>query len=298
MGLVESQGGPESGVCPRFSGASGDHVTIRGRRLALTEIVDPDLFESARVHDLRARLRNAHPFGHVVLQDAFNPTLLELVDEEFDLLPDASWQVIRGPHERTRRSKPGPPLGPAAALYFGIVTSSWFLDLLSAVTGVANLIADPALEGGGLHETLTGGAFDVHCDFDRHARFGFPNEMVFITYLNKGWQPSWGGALLLWDEKAKCAAQTIGPTFARSLLMLNAPNSYHGHPVPWAEPTGRPRRSLAAYYYSSDFDRLTEPSRRSTTFLTRGSIDAIARAVQRITPPLIWDQLRKIARMP
>ena len=67
------------------------------------------------------------------------------------------------------------------------------------------LLPDPKLFGGGLHESRTGATFAVHRDFNRHRHLGLKNEMVFITYLNKGWDPDWGSGLELWDKKQTAA---------------------------------------------------------------------------------------------
>jgi Rps23 Pro-64 3,4-dihydroxylase Tpa1-like proline 4-hydroxylase len=132
----------------------------------------------------------------------FNPLLLELVLEEFDLYATRDWRNENSKYETTRRSLMGAQFGPASQLYFGIVNSGWFATLLSQVTGVEDLIPDVTLYGGGLHETRNGGKFGIHRDFDRQRRTGLRNEMVFITYLNKGWKPEWRGALELWDKKS------------------------------------------------------------------------------------------------
>lgn len=278
-----------------MSALNRDHVFIRGRRLALDELVDPQLARQESARSLHEKLRTAQPFEHLVVDGLFNPLLLELVHEEFDVGP-GRWQSMWGPHEKTRRTKPHPALGPASALYFGVVNSHWFLDWLSALSGVADLIADPGLSNGGLHETRAGGGFDVHRDFDRHAKHGFTNEMVFITYLNKGWDPAWHGALELWDGQAKSSVIAIPPTFGSSIVMRHGPASFHGHPTPLASPAERPRRSVATYYYTNRDAAEQRAARAPTAYLFPGHLDAAIRLAEQVTPPFVWRRLKTLVR--
>jgi hypothetical protein len=274
---------------------SEDHVYIRGRRLALADLVDPRIFDAGHVKTLRKQMAAAQPFPHLTLDGAFHPDLLELVQEEFELAPETTWQVMRSTHEATHRSKPCPVLGTATQLYFGIVNSGSFVRFLSDVSGVGHLLPDPEFYGGGMHETRNGGIFDIHRDFEHHARGGLVNEMVFLTYLNRDWQPSNGGALELWDSATMRAARIIPVQFGCSVLLKHGPDSFHGHRVPWNHPRGVPRRSLASYYYSSprQHDGI---GRARTSFLFPDAVDDLIRLGRRVVPPVVWDTLVKLSR--
>jgi Rps23 Pro-64 3,4-dihydroxylase Tpa1-like proline 4-hydroxylase len=39
----------------------------------------------------------------------------------------------------------------------------------------------------------------MHVDFNQHSVTRLDNRLVFITYLNKNWRSSYGGALELWE---------------------------------------------------------------------------------------------------
>ena len=114
---------------------------------------------------------------------------------------------------RERRSVLGARLGPASQLYFDVVNSGWFTEWVSSVTAVPYLLPDPKLFGGGLHESRPGATFAVHRDFNLHRHLGLKNEMVFITYLNKGWQREWGASLELWDAERKQPVTSVLPEF-------------------------------------------------------------------------------------
>lgn len=267
---------------------------IRGVTLPLAELVDRRFFQPARQAALREQLLSAQPFPHLVLEGIFHPRLLELVREEFDMLGNDTWVTFRNDYENTRRSVLGPRLGPASQLYFNTVNAGWFMEWLSSITSVPYLLSDPKLFGGGLHESRPGARFAVHCDFRRHRFVGLKNEMVFITYLNQGWQPEWGAALELWDAHRQQCVTRVQPEFGHSILMPNGPTSYHGHPTPMQTPDGRPRRSVAAYYYTSPVIGEAREDEVSSAFLQTGYRHKAKRLARLLTPPLLWSAARKL----
>jgi hypothetical protein len=284
-----------AGRAPNALFDTTDFISIRGVRLPMADLVDRTLFAPARQQQLREELHGAAPFPHLVLDHLFHPALLELVAEEFDALPGSGWADIRSRYESTRRSVLGAALGPASQLYFDIVNSGWFTEWLSSITGVPYLLPDPKLFGGGLHESRNGATFAVHRDFDRHRHLGLMNAMVFITYLNKGWQPEWGAALELWDHKADRCATRIQPEFGRTLLMPHSLHSYHGHTQPMQAPAGRSRRSVAAYYYTSPLAGRQHGDASASVFMNTHRLDRAKALARSLTPPLLWAFARRIA---
>jgi len=278
---------------PRFQ-PPADFVSIRGVQLPRAELVDRALFAPAERDRLRNALMAASPFPHLVLENLFNPALLELVAEEFDAQPGTSWAEVKSRYESTRRSVLGPTLGPATQLYFDILHSGWFIDWLSSLTGVPYLLPDPKLFGGGLHESRTGATFAVHRDFNRHRHLGLKNEMVFITYLNKGWDPDWGSGLELWDKKHDRCVTTVQPEFGRTILLPHGPISYHGHTKPLQAPDDRPRRSVAAYFYSSPLAGKQHGDESASVFMKMHRMDRAKAVARMLTPPVVWLLARKV----
>lgn len=279
---------------PTPSAPDAARIVIRGRSLLLDELVDPRLHDPDYVEALHGSFEVARPFPHAVTDAWFNPLLLELVAEEFDASDAAGWVGWKHDRQDTFRSALNPRLGPAASTYFSIVNSGWFAAMLARVVGVAHLVPDPSLYGGGLHESRNGGKFGVHRDFPRHPVTGLRNELVLLTYLNVGWRPEWNGALELWDEDARREVIRIEPDMGRSVLLRHGPHSYHGHPRPLAMPPGRVRRSLGSYYYSSPIV-LSEAQRRlSSRFLPIGRGERVKEALRAATPPVLWDGLKRL----
>ena len=274
--------------------ASSSFVTIRGVRLAMDELVDRSLFTSEGRQRLHDQLMAAAPFPHLVLENLFHPALLELILEEFDMRADAGWCDVQSSYESTRRSTLGANLGPASQLYFDVVSAGWFTAWLSDVIGKPYLLPDPQRFGGGLHESRTGGSFAVHRDFNLHPHVGLKNEMVFITYLNRGWQREWGSTLELWDARKENCITRVMPEFGHTLLMPHGPASFHGHPEPLNAPDGRPRRSVAAYFYTSQAAGKHGMEESISLFMKPRRIDRAKAAIRAITPPIAWSMARKI----
>lgn len=271
-----------------------DFVSIRGVRLPLAELVHRPLFSAESRDSLRRQLLEGKPFPHLVLDGIFHPALLELVSEEFDTHPGNGWFDVNSKYELFRRSTSNVRFGPATQLYFDVINSTWFIEWLSSITGVPRLLPDPSLFGGGMHESRTGSTFAVHRDFNRHPYLGLKNEMVFITYLNKGWQPEWGSALELWDKKADRCVTAVQPEFGRTILLPHGPASYHGHTQRLQAPDGRTRRSVAAYFYTSPLAGTQHGVEAGTVFMKKHRVDQAKAVVRMLMPPVLWSLAKKV----
>ncbi len=281
----------------------GNLIYIRGKRINLDELVNSQLSDKGYIKTLNKQMLSAKPYQHIVTQDWFNPTLLELIHEEFDLVKQLNWRKVHYTYQNTYRSHPNPTLGAASTLYFNLVNSGWFLGLLSQITKVEDLLPDPMLYGGGLHETRRGGAFGVHTDFTCHINNGLRNEMVFITYLNKNWDSSWSGALELWDSESQHCVRKVEPEFGHSILMRNGKVNYHGHPTPLNSPPDIIRRSVTSYYYTNPLAKEMREQRVQNLYLSPellifpADTSAYAQAkkfVRMFVPPILWDAMGKI----
>lgn len=278
------------------TGDDASHMVIRGVRLGLGELLDPKLSDVAYLDGLRAQLAAARPYPHLVVEGWFNPVLLDLVRDEFNALPRKEWTTQFNEYARVERSRTDARMGPASQLYFSTIHSSFFLKVLSYVSSVSDLVPDPHLFGGGLHETLTGGSFGIHTDFDRHPCNALNNEMVFITYLNKGWQPEWNGALELWDADQKQCEAKVEPEFGRSILMTHGKTHFHGHSKPLTPPPGVTRRSVAAYFYANRFAREDRREAMLSKFLFATKQDRRKQLAKQILPPILVAAIKRFLK--
>ena len=253
------------------------------------------LLSEAAVLAMRERFDTSAPFPHLVIDGLFDPQMLERVAADYDAVRSEDWIKYETANEVKFGTRPNVRLGPGSQGYFDTIHRAKFTQFLSGITGIQALVTDPMLRGGGLHEIPVGGKFKVHVDFTRHVDTKLDNRLVFITYLNKGWQPEWGGALELWT-RAACVREVV-PVFGRSIVFMHTADSLHGHPDPVNTPDGRTRRSVAAYFYTNGRPDPTPAERITTRFLdpevtTVPLRERAAKAARYLLPPMVLDGLR------
>jgi len=268
-----------------------------GKSVKYSELLNPSILNDLPA--LKERFRTAAPFPHMVFDGLFSPQLLELVADDFALVGEAQLKKRQSEHEVTYRSRTDVDLPASAQVYFDLVNSKRFVQMLMELTGITGLITDALLKNGGLHESRQGGKFDVHLDFSKHPITELDNRLVLITYLNRDWKESYGGCLELWDAaKGTCEAKVV-PEFGRSILFEQSSVSLHGHPHPIQTPDGRVRRSLATYYYTNGLKDDETASRFQTHFVgdvsRKGSGNARSLA-KYILPPAVIDGFKWIRR--
>jgi Rps23 Pro-64 3,4-dihydroxylase Tpa1-like proline 4-hydroxylase len=149
-----------------------------------------------------------------------------------------------------------------------------------------------------MHQMREGGIFAPHLDFQQHPHTGLDNRAVLITFLGRDWHAQYGGELVLCEDDSSKADVRILPVFGRTVLFLQTPASVHGV-APICAPPDRPRRSLAAYYYSNG--GLTDRRLRSTTtiFVHRNQMrlaDEGKWLLKRLAPPILLDAARLLRR--
>jgi hypothetical protein len=243
---------------------------------------------------------NAKPFPHVVFDNFFDPELLELILGEFPKPGEIRWQRFDNAHEIKLASAAEASFGPATRLLLYHLNSATFLEFLTTVTGINNLIPDPGFAGGGLHQIVPGGKLGIHVDFNKHQDSGLDRRLNLLLYLNKDWREDYGGHLELWDRSmAQCEAKVL-PVFNRVMIFGTTDFTYHGHPDPLRCPENMTRKSLALYYFSNGRPAEEITGEHSTLFQARNEREFELTLNQRLrnlardfVPPILARQLRK-----
>ena len=94
-----------------------------------------------------------------------------------------------------------------------------------------------------------GGVFDVHADRNVDHNTGLTRRFAMITYLNRGWEPEYGGQLELWATDASKCEAVVQPTFNTTIVFEVGDQNYHGvRPV--QPPKGLSRKSFAVYFHT------------------------------------------------
>lgn len=211
--------------------------------------------------------REASPFPHIVIDDFLEPAVLRRVAHEFAGMDRSAWRRTTRPTERKLSMEDPSRFGPFTRRVVGDLNTGPFLAFLEKLTGIAGLIADPHLRGGGLHEIERGGMLAVHADFNHYERLNLWRRLNLLVYLNTDWQEAWGGYLELWDRDGKACVRRIAPLFNRAVLFDTSNFSYHGHPQPLDVPDGGSRKSLALYYYTVDYPYESDRTPHGTVFI-------------------------------
>ena len=230
-----------------------------------------------RVDEDAARYASADPFPHIVIDDFLQPDPLARAMAEFPP-PEAidDWRRADAMDAQGRVAQ-RLKLGYSGELRFGDtlrglvheLNSGPFLRYLERLTGIAGLLPDAHMTGGGLHQYLPGAVLRVHADFNKLPGFNLDRRLNLLLYLNPDWQPAWGGDLELWDREMRGCAQRIAPVANRCVVFSTTRDSYHGMPDPLACPDGTTRRSLALYYYSNGRPEAERGPEHSTLWQAR-----------------------------
>jgi len=205
---------------------------------------------------LKDKYSLSNPFPHIIIDDFVDSNLLEDIINEFNTYqsfghdPNSTqFQVKKffSPYS-AENLKEMPSKTKDLINYFN---SKKFISYLEKLTGIKELKADPTLLGAGMHRIKSGGKLSVHADSSKHMDTGLYRRINLLLYLNKDWNPDWGGSLQLYDKDMTLQSE-IQPIFNRAVIFNTTKDSYHGHPHELNTPEGIFRDSIALYYYTKD----------------------------------------------
>src|SRR4249919_622867 len=154
---------------------------------------------------------HADPFPSGYFDNFFNPVMLKEVLEEFPDLTKGADLKFNDPNQVKLASKGEYRFGPKTKDFMHYLNSQPFLEFLSELTGIDNLIPDPFFEGGGCHQIQPGGMLKLHADFNKHPRNKLDRRLNVLIYLNENWKEEYGGQFELWDIDMKSCRRSILP---------------------------------------------------------------------------------------
>lgn len=199
---------------------------------------------------LHSDFSGGDPFPHIVIDGFLTSQAAEDLLAHF---PSLGWRSYHHYNERKRGMPDRAAMPPAVGAVIDALNGPEFLGWLEKLSGIKNLIADPDLDGGGLHESGDGGFLNLHVDFLAHnLRPTWRRRVNLILFLNKDWREEYGGALELWNADMTACVKSIAPVFNRAVLFETREKSWHGHPTPMRLPPGVTRKSVALYYFTDE----------------------------------------------
>ena len=191
-----------------------------------------------------------------MLDDFLSPEIAESVVPEF-ADHESGWAHYHHYNQRKMAITQLEGMGPNNRRLVEALQSEAFVRFVEEITGLEGLIADPHLDGAGMHKTLPGGHLNMHTDFLSHpSHSDWSRQVNLLIYFNKDGQEEWMGNLELWDRKVKNCVQSIFPKFNRCVLFQTSNISYHGHPHLLTCPEGTSRNSIALYYFQHSAKKL------------------------------------------
>ena len=195
---------------------------------------------------------NAEPFPHIIINNLFNPNVLDDIINEFPKNIDQIGDKFNNKVEQKLTLNNTEKFSEKTNNFINFLNSNRFINFLQNITDVKEkLIPDPDLIGGGLHELRQRGYLNVHADFNLHPTMKLDRRLNILIYLNKNWKEEYGGSLELWDKKMVNCEKSIIPEFNKTVIFSTTDFSYHGNPKKINHPEEVSRKSLAMYYYSN-----------------------------------------------
>lgn len=209
-----------------------------------------------RVDEYTQAFGRSQPFPHVVIDGFFPQTLCERLLADFP--------AFENRHALNERGEVG---GKAVRMDVREISDAYrtldrhlqtreFLDFVSKVTGIPDLLHDPDYVGGGTHENCQGQGLAAHVDFNFHPRTRWHRRLNLIVYLNPEWRQEWGGTLELhsdpWHPDDDRIASIL-PLFNRAVIFETSEVSWHGFSAIRLPPerVGLSRKSFAIYLYTT-----------------------------------------------
>ncbi|NCY26760.1 MAG: 2OG-Fe(II) oxygenase, partial [Alphaproteobacteria bacterium] len=219
----------------------------------------------------RQQAREAKPFPFICIENFLEPEFAREVMNSYPAYGDAL-RVGHSYHAVNEKKKvqvsdaahfPAPVLRLHEAL-----AAPEFCAMLSEIFSIPNLLADPLLDGGGMHMTASKGHLDVHVDFNYIEDRKLHRRLNILVYLNENWDSAWGGNIELWDKEVAHCHHSFAPVLNRCVVFETSDVSYHGV-TPIQCPPGRSRNSFAAYYYTREAPAHWKGQAHSTIFRAR-----------------------------
>lgn len=248
------------------------------------------LYEIAR--ERREEYQAGSPFPHIVIDDLFDDAVLNELLRVFPNPETRHWHRFDAEEEikLSLDTEDVIPIQIRIFLYF--LNGSLFVNFLEHLTGISGLIPDPHWFGGGLHQIERGGKLAIHADFNRQDRLRLDRRLNLLIYLNKDWNPAFGGDFELWDRDMTACVKKVAPLFNRMVIFSTTDFSYHGHPNELLCPPGFSRKSLALYYYSNGRPDEEKSEKHSTLFRPRPEESfkgRIRRRLKPFVPPILFN---------
>ncbi len=226
---------------------------------------------------LAREFQEAEPFRHVVIPDLFSPEIARRLLDDFPSFEDRFATGETGDVGKKAARRDVRDISDAYREVDDLLQTPEFLNFMSEITGIPDLLYDSEYHGGGTHENVDGASLYTHVDFNYHPR-GWHRRLNLIVYLSPEWKEEWGGSLELhsnpWDPDAD-HAKTMPTKFNHGVLFETSEHSWHGfRRINLPEDRRHlSRKSFAIYLYTKNRPADQTAAKHSTMYVPFGMLD-------------------------
>ncbi len=199
---------------------------------------------------LRQCYVTAKPYPHLVIDNLFEPELLDRLVKDFPSPENRDWLVWDTSNELKTTSRGINGLSTFTQLFCLWLNSNEVINTIESIVDMDNLVGDPLFHGAGLHEMRQGGWLGMHADYTKHFTLPLMRKINVLIYLNRDWDASWGGELALQDHKNQSDKVSYPCTFNRTIIFPTTDKTFHGVPTPLSCPVDHSRKLLSIYYWT------------------------------------------------
>ena len=231
-------------------------MTVSLSQLDTKNLLDLSFFNQAlerlsnESESLRQSYATAKPYPHLVIDDLFEPELLDRLVTGFPSDSDRDWLVWDTSHELKTTSRGIEGLSMFTQMFCLWLNSTSVIRTIESIVGAENLVGDPLFHGAGLHEMSRGGWLEMHADYTKHFSLPLMRRFNILIYLNRDWDANWGGDLVMQDLENRYPKVSYSPFFNRTIIFPTTAKSFHGVPTPLSCPLDRTRKLLSIYYWT------------------------------------------------
>lgn len=216
--------------------------------MSIENAINPIYLGEDKIKELAKEYENAVPWKHLMLDNFLNDELANSLFENFP--PIDNLKVKRKSlNEDKAEDYHFENFHPSFSKLRAVIQSPEFYNYMSKLTGLKNLITTNDAMGSGVHQGKNGSYVDVHVDINMNVEAGLWRRINLLIYLNKNWQPEYGGDLEVWDKEMKNCHKEISPVFNRAVIFYTDDNSPHGYSK-INIPEGETRKSFYTYFYT------------------------------------------------
>ncbi len=211
-------------------------------------MINYELLES-HLDEYAQKFREAKPYRHLIIDGFLDSTIAM---QAFQVFPKMEqMETLKDIRQFKAQNPDISKFHPIfREIFFEHLQSSRLLKIITQITGIPNLHADPKLYASGLAQGANGSFLNVHIDNSSHPTEPWYRRLNLLLYLNPYWTEEKGGHLEIWSKDMSESAAIL-PIFNRMVIFATDKQSWHGHRRV-NTPDGDTRKSINIYYFTKE----------------------------------------------